>query len=98
MLFEVPEFTCQKVLFTAIGITILWGKLGRRKLRPYALGNLVDLLPWSSNVRQLIEFCLFVSIGTVVAVGVVDPGKVTQALAAGFGWTGFFAGERVETD
>ena len=88
-LFEAPYFTIWNVLYTGIGATILWGKLGNTKLRPFGLWRLIKLLPVSQNKKEVIEIIVFISLGCIVGIGIVQPTNVPQALSAGFGWTGF---------
>lgn len=88
-------FTVANVFFTALGATILWGRWGRDRLRPYLLPECLNLLDrWFSehkNWKDFIEFAIFIFLGTVVAIMVVEPSTSRQAFAAGLGWTGLVA-------
>ncbi len=89
-MFEVPSFTFWNVVFTAVGAAVFWGKWGRTRLRAYLLSDLVNLLNIDDEWRSAIEFLIFLTLGCLVGIGVVRPTTPTQALTAGFGWTGFF--------
>ena len=88
--FEMPEYTLWKVIFTAIGAAVFWGKWGRSKLRAYILSEFVAVLPLTAKWRAAVELLIFLALGSVVGIGFANPGNVTQALTAGFGWTGIF--------
>src|SRR5258705_10885517 len=92
----VAGFTFANIAYTAIGAAVYWGRRGRSRLRPYGLSNIVDRLGVAGTPRVLIEFFVFVTLGCIVGIGVVDPRNATQALTAGFAWTGFFA--QMESD
>jgi hypothetical protein len=89
--FQTPSFAFWNVAFTAIGAAVYWGKWGRTKLKAYVLSDLVNLIPVEEKWRFAIEFAIFLIIGSVVGIAVVQPTNATQALTAGFGWTGLFA-------
>jgi len=88
-MFQAPSFTFWNVVFTAIGAAVFWGKFGRGRLRAYLLSDLLNLFPWNPSWRAAAEFLLFVALGCIVGIAVVQPSNATQALAAGLGWTGF---------
>jgi hypothetical protein len=89
--FQIPSFTEWNIIYTALGAALFWGKWGRTRLKAYVLSDIVELLPVSDHWRSAIELTIFVTIGCVVGIGVVQPLNPTQALTAGFGWTGLFA-------
>lgn len=89
--FHVPDFTLWKVIYTAIGVTVFWGKWGRRKLQPFVLPSILNALSLHGKPRIAIEFVIFVALGCVVGIGAADPINSVQALTAGFAWTGVFA-------
>src|SRR5438874_426673 len=92
--FQVPDFTWAKILFTAIGVSVFWGKWGRNQLQPYLLPAVFDLLPFKGkykNWRTFFEFVVFLLLGCVVGIGAADPKNAVQAITAGFAWTGVFA-------
>lgn len=91
-MFEVPEFSFWPVCFTAIGAAVFWGKMGRSKLKAYYLSDLINLLPLSEKKRQFIEIVVFISLGTLVGIGIVRPTTVPQALTAGLAWTAALTG------
>ena len=88
---DVGGFTPGNVLFTAIGAAVYWAKAGRTNLRPYLLPAVIAVLGVRGRWRSFIEFMVFIIIGCVVGIGVVEPRNATQGLTAGFAWTGFFA-------
>ncbi len=86
-----PHFDLWKIIYTGIGVSAFWGRWGHKKLRPFVLADLVDLLKLGENGRAAVEFVIFLVLGVVVGIGAVDPHGVVQALTAGFGWTGVFS-------
>lgn len=93
-MFTAPIFEFWAVVYTAAGATVFWGKWGRTRLRPFLLATVMDYFFSSKKLeklRQLIEFLIFISFGVLVGVGLTEPHNVTQALAAGLGWTGLVA-------
>jgi hypothetical protein len=90
-MFQIPHFGFWNVIFTAIGAAVYWGKAGRTKLRAYYLSDLIAKLPINENARAVLEFLVFVALGSLVGVAVVQPLNPTQAITAGLGWTGLFA-------
>ena len=78
-------------MFTAIGAAVYWGKAGRTKLKAYYLSDLIARIPLDENLRSLAECVVFIVLGSVVGVAVVQPLNATQAITAGLGWTGLFA-------
>jgi hypothetical protein len=89
--YSIPSFDLWKLSYTAIGVMIAWGKLGRSKLRPYVLADVIEMIPIGENGKYLIEFLVFLILGCAVGIGVTDPRNVAQAIMAGFGWTGIFS-------
>jgi hypothetical protein len=90
-MFQLPHFGFWNVVFTAIGAAVFWGKWGRTKLKAYVLSDLIALLPVGKKLQCAIEFGVFLILGCLVGIAVVQPTTPTQALTAGFGWTGLFA-------
>ena len=79
-------------LYTAIGVIFLYCKWGRERIRTFALSEILDL--WTTEQttsRMAAELIIFVVLGCIVAIGVVDPDTPPQALTAGLGWTGLMA-------
>lgn len=89
-MFEVPTYEVEAVFFTAVGVIVLWGKLGTKRVGVYALSALIKQLGIGGRSAVILEFLVFVTIGIVAAVGVVQPTNVAQAFTAGLGWTGLF--------
>ena len=90
-MFQMPTFELPSMVFTALGAMLVWARLGPEKVRVFALSRLVEGLRISDTAKLLTEFCIFVTLGVVVGVAVVQPTTVTQALAAGMGWTGLLS-------
>jgi len=84
-------FTAANLFFAAVGASVFWGINGRTKLRAFILGDIIDWFGLSEKNRAPIEFIVFVSLACVVGVAVTQPISATQAITAGFGWTGLFA-------
>lgn len=79
-------------LITAIGAVLLWGRLGRTKVKAYVLSAWLDtFMKPDGFVRVTVEVVLFVGIGTFLALGLCAPATFAQALGAGFGWTSLVA-------
>jgi hypothetical protein len=96
-IFAAPIFDFWAVLYTAAGATVFWGKWGRTRLRPFLLATVMDYFfsgQKTLKLRQLIEFVIFLGFGVLVGVGLTEPQNVTQALAAGLGWTGLVASNK----
>jgi|SRR6266480_5586502 len=87
---DATGFTFLNILYTGIGSAVFWGKAGRSKLRAYALSDLVTRLRVPAKWRGLTEFALFVTLGCIVGIGLVDPRNAVQGLTAGFAWTAAF--------
>lgn len=93
-MFENPSFHLWSVIYAALGATLFWSKWGRERLRAYYLSELVEILVKDERARIAIELVLFVTIGCLVAVGIVRPQNIPQAFTAGLGWTGLVAHHR----
>ena len=89
-MFESHSFTFWNVVFAAIGAAALWGKQGRTELKAYVLSDIVRLF-LKGRSRILVEFIIFVALGCLVGIAVVEPTNVRQAITAGFAWTAVFA-------
>lgn len=87
-MFEAPTYEFWSVFFTAVGVIVLWSKMGRKRIKTYALSRLIKVLGFSDRPAIVLEFLVFVGLGTVVAVAIVQPTNAQQAFAAGLGWTG----------
>ena len=90
-MFEVPTFEIWAVVFTGLGAIVVWGRLGPKKIRVFALSRLIEALGFTDRRLMFAEFFVFVGLGIVVGVAVVQPTTVPQALAAGMGWTGLLS-------
>ena len=78
--------------YTAIGTIFLYCKWGRTKIRVYGLSGLFDI--WTTEqtrLRLTAELIVFVALGCILAMGIVEPKTPIQALAAGVTWTSLLA-------
>ena len=92
MEFQVPEFTAWKVLLTAIGASTIWSRWSRQeRLKAVAISALLSHLGAKGRWFIVLEFVLFVGIGVVLAIVIIDPLTARHAFAAGLGWTGLLA-------
>lgn len=78
------------IVFTAAGVMGYWAKWGRERLKVYGLSRILDLVPLREPWKARAEFLLFVGLGCLIGIGVVQPVNVTQSLTAGFTWVGLF--------
>ena len=89
-MFEEPTYELSSILFTSLGVILLWSKMGRKGIRPYALSNLIELFRLSKRATTILEFLVFLALGVVAGIAIVQPVNAPQAIAAGLGWTGLF--------
>jgi hypothetical protein len=88
--FLVPNFDPWALLYAAAGSAALYTKLATERRRVLVLSRIIDLGQLAPLVRSVIELIVFVGIGCFIAVSVVQPSNVQQAIAAGMSWTGLF--------
>jgi hypothetical protein len=81
----------ENTIAAAVGAIILYGNWGKGKLRPHILAPIVDALHLPEQWRKVVEFCVFIALGTYIAVRITHPVNEFQAFSAGLGWTGFAA-------
>jgi len=79
------------ILATVIGALILWCREPPDSLRVYKLAAITDRIP-GANVRYFVQLGTFLLIGTFAALALTSPTKVSQAFAAGLGWTAGLSG------
>ena len=89
-MFEAPTYDLSSILFTGCGVILLWSKMGRKGIKPYALSKLIELFRLSKRATIIWEFLVFLALGIIVAIAIVQPTNAPQAIAAGLGWTGMF--------
>ena len=89
-MFENPSFTFWNLVYTAVGSAVLWGTWGRTRLKAFVLSDLLGLF-LKGRWLFMFEFLVFIALGCLVGIGVVHPVDATQAITAGFAWTGAFA-------
>jgi hypothetical protein len=77
-------------IYAAAGVAILWGKMKASQRNVYALTDIIKALIPSHMEKQraIVELACYLSIGCIIAMGVIDPATPAQAFAAGLGWTG----------
>jgi hypothetical protein len=78
------------IAFTAAGAIVYWCRWGPNALRVYGLSRIIDLLDVSDRTKRILELSAFVVLGCFIGIGVLQPTNPTQALTAGFAWTGLF--------
>ena len=91
MPFDVPEFGLDKVVFTAMGVFVLWASWGTGGLSFKHLNIALSQLGIPPDWLILVEFGVTMVSGVVVAIAFVEPQTAQQAIAAGMGWTGLIA-------
>lgn len=89
--FEGPGFSFWNILYTAVGASLFWSWWGRSRLRVFGLSNILVVFGVPGRWRARLEFVIFIVLGCLVGIGLVDPRSPVQALTAGLGWTGVFA-------
>jgi hypothetical protein len=77
--------------YAAVGALFLWGKLAKTGREVYGLTDILERMGLNESVRRALEPVLFVALGAFVAVGLVQPATIPQAIAAGISWTGLFS-------
>ena len=90
-MFAVPDYEGSKMLFTAVGVFVIWAAWGKGRLTVKYLSACLSALGLSSNWLLLVEFLVTMSVGVVVAIAFFDPQTARQAIAAGMGWTSLVA-------
>jgi len=88
-----PDFSTPSVplwIYAAAGVAILWGKMKATQRTVYGLTDIIKaLIPErQGKLRAIVEISCYLSVGCLVAMGVIDPATLAQAFAAGLGWTG----------
>lgn len=78
------------IAYTAVGAIVYWCRW-RNALRVYGLSQVIELLEVSDRTKRALELLTFTALGCFVGIGVLQPTNPTQALTAGFAWTGVFA-------
>jgi hypothetical protein len=73
--------------FAFAGALLLWCRLGNKAREVYQLSNLLRRFIRNDSIREKIEPVLFVLLGTVLSIGIIQPSTPAQAFAAGVGWT-----------
>ena len=65
---------------------LLWGMESDTDRERYSLGSLTARIP-NDAAKEIVQFIIFLCIGTYVALLLSEPEKAKQAFAAGLGWT-----------
>lgn len=80
-------FTVENILFTAVGVFIIWASWGAGRLNVKYLNDSLAGVGLSSNTLLIVEFGVTMVLGVVIAITFVEPETPQQAIAAGMGWT-----------
>lgn len=88
-MFASPHFSFWNVAYTALGAGVLWSTWGYNKTRVFGFSKVIRLFT-RGRWCHLVEFAVFIIVGCIVGIGVMDPRTPTQAITAGFAWTGVF--------
>jgi prepilin signal peptidase PulO-like enzyme (type II secretory pathway) len=83
-------YTFTNICFAALGVFILWNKLGKTQLAVWGMGRTWELFVSSKKVREVCEFVSFLILGTILSLFLTQPVSTIQAFSAGLGWTGLF--------
>jgi hypothetical protein len=59
----------------------------RSSRQVYALSDILKQFIRNDNIREKIEPVMFVLLGTVLSIWIIQPTTPAQAFAAGVGWT-----------
>lgn len=79
--------TLQMLGFSALGALTLWIRLKFGLSFERGSDDFMNELKEQFRVRVLIHLLLFVTLGAVLSVIMVEPNTYKQALAAGMAWT-----------
>lgn len=82
------------LVFTGIGATVLWAKVGLEDLAVYGLGEVWRVLGLEGRAAEVLQLIAFVLIGIGVSFGFVHPQTVAQGFTAGLGWTSLLTSRR----
>lgn len=89
-MFDNPSFTFWNIIYTAIGASVLWGTWGKTKLKAFVLSNILKLF-LTGRTATVVEFLIFVVLGTLIGIGIAKPQNPQQAITAGLAWTSVLA-------
>ena len=84
-------YTVTNVVFTALGVFIIWASWGTGRLSVKYLNMRLAEVGLSSNQLLVVEFVVTMVLGVIIAITLVQPETAQQAMAAGMGWTSLVA-------
>ena len=84
-------YTVTNVVFTALGVFIIWASWGTGRLSVKYLNMRLAEVGLSSNQLLVVEFVVTMVMGVIIAITLVQPETAQQAMAAGMGWTSLVA-------
>ena len=84
-------YTITNVVFTALGVFIIWASWGTGRLSVKYLNMRLAEVGLSSNQLLVVEFVVTMVLGVIIAITLVQPETAQQAMAAGMGWTSLVA-------
>jgi len=97
--FQLPDYEPGAVLFAGIAVYALWLALKRRDIEVFTT------MPLTAIPRGVLwyfafyfDLLLFVTVGVIVSVGVVQPSTPLQAIAAGLSWTGLLTRRKRDSE
>ena len=85
------SITTVNVLFTSLGVFFIWASWGTGRLSVRYLREWLAELGLSSKPLLVAELVGTMLMGVPIAMALVQPETIQQALFAGMGWTGLVA-------
>lgn len=82
-----PAFRLDMLCFAALGAFALWMRLKYGASIVRDIEQFVNELADDFKLRMIIQLLIFVGLGALISVIMVDPNTERQALAAGMAWT-----------
>lgn len=86
--FQGPTFALDPMIYTGLGVVILWFKLGEKRITVFGVSRVLEQVGVSKRTSIIAEFFGVLAAGIVVVITFVQPATAEQAIAAGLGWTG----------
>ena len=86
--FQGAPFALEPILYTGLGVVILWFRLGQERIRVVGVSSVLEQVGVSKSTSIVAEFLFVLVAGIVVVMTFVQPTTAEQAIAAGLGWTG----------
>lgn len=86
--FQGPAFALEPILYTALGVVVLWFRLGEKRIRVIGVSRVLEQVGVRKSTSIVVEFCFVLVAGILMVITFVQPTTAEQAVAAGLGWTG----------